>query len=287
MVSSTTPDDQLYADKLKQLQKFVEPLRRMIARMENGNDTTNVAKLRNLLEVLVVPSKKVPLQALLKCETVLERLDLQMQAVPPSGSSVQRATVTTATAAVPVKEQQICQPLMDAILSLVNNPAFNHAAQRTFASPLQVLHGSNFVRSQSPSRQDLIPSPPPSQDVPHILQQEVALLGQRFSVTRDPTWATGSDDIHLVCSLEARNLPTVPPLNISIPSLYPDVSPVCHSLVDTSFVDDSSFLQTVYRNLHNQLVKMPDKYTLSSLLNAWELSVRSASHSQSVLGSAY
>jgi hypothetical protein len=37
MVSSTTPDDQLYADKLKQLQKFVEPLRRMIARMENGN----------------------------------------------------------------------------------------------------------------------------------------------------------------------------------------------------------------------------------------------------------
>ena len=57
-----------------------------------------------------------------------------------------------------------------------------------------------MFRPLSPPNFDLNSHQTP-QDIPHLLQQEVALLGQKFSITRDSSWPIGSQDIHLVCSL--------------------------------------------------------------------------------------
>lgn len=55
------------------------------------------------------------------------------------------------------------------------------------------------------------PSPPPKkrkreevkedEDIPHILQGEIARLGSRFRVNLDPTQHSKSKDVHLVCKI--------------------------------------------------------------------------------------
>lgn len=95
-------------------------------------------------------------------------------------------------------------------------------------------------------------------------------------VSLDPAQPSGSaaGSILLVCQLEDRDLPSVPPLSVAIPHNYPESPPTC----DTDLPEYSStpFLSKLQSALESRLTLMPPKHTLSQLLNAWEMSVRAA-----------
>lgn len=69
-------EEQAYREKVRQLSKYIEPLRRMIARM-GSEDVEKHSKMKKLLEILSNPNKRMPLETLLKCEVVLEKLDFK------------------------------------------------------------------------------------------------------------------------------------------------------------------------------------------------------------------
>ena len=57
--SLNSHDEQLYREKYRQLTKYIEPLKRMIARMGN-DDGDRLLKLKKLLELLSNPNSRIP-----------------------------------------------------------------------------------------------------------------------------------------------------------------------------------------------------------------------------------
>lgn len=112
-------DDQLYREKYRQLTKYIEPLKRMIARMGN-DDGDRLLKLKKLLEILSNPNSRIPLETLLKCETALEN---------------QLGTF---------KEHTINNPLLESVSTNMQSPLANHTLQRTFRPCLESLFGSDI-----------------------------------------------------------------------------------------------------------------------------------------------
>ncbi|XP_022340671.2 mediator of RNA polymerase II transcription subunit 15-like isoform X3 [Crassostrea virginica] len=271
--SPNTPrphEEQAYLDKLKQLQKYIEPLKRMINRLTTGKDEESkkdISKMENLLKILTDPTKRLPMATLLKCEQVLD--SLEMSKAPGVGSVPSATPIITAT------PMHMCQPLLDAVATNMKSPMFNHALQQTFGPAMTALFGAP-IRA---------PSPPPKkrkreedeeeeEEIPHILQGEIARLGSRFRVSLDPTQHSSSKDVHLVCKIDDKNLPCVPPISVKVPELYPQVSPQC----DTKAQDyeSSPFLTSIQESLSRLMLQMPSKYTFTQLMDKWEMSIRRA-----------
>lgn len=127
------PEDQVYRDKVRQLSKYIEPLRKMIARMGNeGEASEKASKMKNLLELLSNPTKRMPLETILKCQVVLERMDLKRS----EGGSVGPTTQLAA-----LKEHHIFNPLLEAISNCLQSTVFNHTLQRTFGPSTEALNG--------------------------------------------------------------------------------------------------------------------------------------------------
>ncbi|XP_043345737.1 mediator of RNA polymerase II transcription subunit 15 isoform X2 [Cervus elaphus] len=85
---SSQAEEQQYLDKLKQLSKYIEPLRRMINKIDKNEDRKkDLSKMKSLLDILTDPSKRCPLKTLQKCEIALEKLKNDMAVCPPPSSS--------------------------------------------------------------------------------------------------------------------------------------------------------------------------------------------------------
>lgn len=113
--------------------------------------------------------------------------------------------------------------------------------------------------------------------IPHVLQGEIARLDQKFKVSLDPSTlatGTGSSVIKLVCRLDDKHLPCVPPVSITIPQNYPFASPTC-KLIEQEYTA-TAFLQRVQAALVARIAKLPRMHSLSHLLDTWEMSVRQA-----------
>ncbi|XP_056005140.1 mediator of RNA polymerase II transcription subunit 15-like isoform X2 [Ostrea edulis] len=270
--SPNTPrshEEQAYLDKLRQLQKYIEPLKRMINRLTTGKDEESkkdISKMENLLKILTDPSRRLPMATLLKCEQVLDSLEMSSSKTSGIGS------VPSATPTITTTPMHMCQPLLDAVATNMKSPMFNHALQQTFGPAMTALFGAP-IRA---------PSPPPKkrkreeeeEEIPHILQGEIACLGGRFRVNLDPTQHSHSKDIHLVCKIDDKNLPCVPPISVKVPELYPDVSPQCDSMAQE--YESSPFLSSIQESLSRLLLHMPSKFTFTELMDKWEMSIRRA-----------
>lgn len=42
---------------------------------------------------------------------------------------------------VVTKQQYLCQPLLDAVMTNIRSPVFNHSLYRTFAPAMSAIHG--------------------------------------------------------------------------------------------------------------------------------------------------
>ena len=259
-------EEQAYLAKWKQLQIYIEPLKRMINRMAKDEDPKNMNKMKNLLDILSDSSKRVSMNALLKCEQVLRQMDSKPVPDP-----------------LPTKaaDAHMCQTLLDAVVSQIKSPMLNHTLHRTFGPAVQALHGPPLrIPSPPPKQIRLDDDPKDSSDIPNLLQGEVARLDVRFRVTLHQLHHAGSRSIRLMCYLNDKNLPNVPPISVTIPEDYPQSSPICDP--DLEDYKSTPFLEKVQKMLQVQLLQLPDKHALTSFLNCWEMSIRRACSPASV-----
>ncbi|XP_060518154.1 mediator of RNA polymerase II transcription subunit 15 isoform X2 [Cylas formicarius] len=255
-------DEQAYREKVRQLSKYIEPLRKMIAKMGN-DDVEKMSKMKKLLEILSNPHQRMPLDTLIKCEIVLEKIDFKRgdNSVP-----------TTAAPHLPFKEPHVFHSLLDAVSQNLQSPVINHTLHRTFGPTLDALFGPE-MKLVPPLKKAKIEEP--TSDIPDVLQGEIARLDQRFKVSLDPNQQPGSKSIHLICYLDDKHLPCVPPISLTVPEGYPKVSPTCH--VTPHEYTATKFLTNVQTALQARIQKLPKYFSVSQLLDTWEMSVRQAS----------
>lgn len=283
MASGTSPaarhinDDQAYMEKLKQLSRFIEPLRAHLENQEREKKT-DLGKIRNLLKIISDPVSRVPMELLLKCEALLERMDFSafhtasqhanstasdhhtMHIHPSSGQQIR------------LSDQNIAQPLLEALNNHIKKPFFSHTLSRTFGPALFPLTNNTY--------KTIIPiekkSTPNQCDIPEVLQGEVARLDQKFKVQLHPLQQPGSKTIYLICHLDDQDLPCVPPISLKVPINYPSRPPQC--FIDDEEYSASQILSSIKKTFDDHIGKLPEIFSIMTLLNRWELSVRQACH---------
>lgn len=261
--SSSQSEEQQYLEKLKQLSKYIEPLRRMINKIDKNEDRKkDLSKMKSLLDILTDPSKRCPLKTLQKCEIALEKLKNDMAVPTPPPPTVP-----------PTKQQYLCQPLLDAVMANIRSPVFNHSLYRTFMPAMTAIHGPPIMAPLTSPRKRKYEDDE-RQTIPNVLQGEVARLNPKFLVNLDPAHCSNNGTVHLICKLDDKNLPNVPPLQLSVPADYPDQSPLW--IDNPQQYEANPFLQSVYRYMMSKLLQLPDKHSVTALLNTWAQSIRQA-----------
>ncbi|XP_066221504.1 mediator of RNA polymerase II transcription subunit 15 isoform X4 [Saccopteryx leptura] len=260
---SSQAEEQQYLDKLKQLSKYIEPLRRMINKIDKNEDRKkDLSKMKSLLDILTDPSKRCPLKTLQKCEIALEKLKNDMAVPTPPPPPVP-----------PTKQQYLCQPLLDAVLANIRSPVFNHSLYRTFVPAMTAIHGPPITAPVVCTRKRKFEEDE-RQSIPNVLQGEVARLDPKFLVNLDPSHCSNNGTVHLICKLDDKDLPSVPPLELSVPADYPAQSPLW---IDRQWQYDANpFLQSVHRCMTSRLLQLPDKHSVTALLNTWAQSIQQA-----------
>uniref|UniRef100_A0A8C8XUI6 Mediator of RNA polymerase II transcription subunit 15 n=1 Tax=Panthera leo TaxID=9689 RepID=A0A8C8XUI6_PANLE len=260
---SSQAEEQQYLDKLKQLSKYIEPLRRMINKIDKNEDRKkDLSKMKSLLDILTDPSKRCPLKTLQKCEIALEKLKNDMAVPTPPPPPVP-----------PTKQQYLCQPLLDAVLANIRSPVFNHSLYRTFVPAMTAIHGPPITAPVVCTRKRRFEDDE-RQSIPNVLQGEVARLDPKFLVNLDPSHCSNNGTVHLICKLDDKDLPSVPPLELSVHADYPAQSPLW---IDRQWQYDANpFLQSVHRCMTSRLLQLPDKHSVTALLNTWAQSIHQA-----------
>lgn len=244
--------------KLEQLRKYIASLQEKIPKV--GNYETKETDLRTLEYMLTaVLNPSFPEDGLRKCEEFLRK--------------------TSST----VYELYDMQLLNEAADFLIKTPIDNGRLQKMFNGPLQVLLGTVYPRKSANS-----PSPPPDRScasaaaddghaISDILQGEVAHLDPRFRVTLDPVQDFSSKATRILCHLDVTDFPKVPPITVTVPEDYPDSPPLFSA--SRSQYASTEFLADALRAFQDSMNKLLRPYSVTTLLNTWESSVRrSAEH---------
>ncbi|XP_064121851.1 mediator of RNA polymerase II transcription subunit 15-like isoform X1 [Macrobrachium nipponense] len=254
-ISSSQVDDAAYREKVRQLSKYIVPLRRVIERMGN-EDVEKSRKMKQLYDMLQNPQKRMPMETLLKCEQVLIKLEMREEVPPTMDSRI--------------------AGLVDAVNNAFKHSWGSHTVHRTFSPALSVLLGPTYTSNPTKrfKRDNPLQPPPETPNISDIVQGEVARLNARFRVNLDCQQPPGSDDLTLICQLDDPNLPCVPPITLTIPSAYPMKTPRCDLLpVDYETTD---FLKNIRESMLVRLKNMPPHCSLTMMLHSWEMSVRQA-----------
>ncbi|KAG7311809.1 hypothetical protein JYU34_002892 [Plutella xylostella] len=254
-------EEAAYRDKVRQLSKYIEPLRRMVHRMMGeGENVEKLTKMKNLLDILSNPHKRMPLDTLMKCEVVLEKLDFKRsEGLPPSGAQ---------------GKEQIFNPLLEVVNKCLQSPLANHTLKRTFGSTLHALNGPEIKNLPPPAKVAKVEEPP--MEIPDVLQGEIARLDSRFKVSLDTMQTLGSEgSISLFAELQSARLPCVPPLQVFVPRGYP-ASPPAASVARAAHSKPDHFLKLLNKAMDHKCARLPKNCSVGQLLDAWEMSVRQA-----------
>lgn len=271
-LSSSQVEDAAYAEKVRQLSKFVAPLRCMIERIGN-EDAEKSKKMKQLHDMLQNPQRRrMPMDTLLKCEMVLEKLEIHRDA--------------EVEAPVPPNMETCIANLEEALTTVSKSPCAAHTLHRTIFPALSVLLGPTYVTNPVKhfKRENPLQPPPETPNISDVVQGEVARLNARFRVNLDCQMPPGSDELTLICQLDDPNLPCVPPITLTVPAKYPEKPPRCDLLaVDYETTD---FLKSIRESMLVRLQNMPPHCSLTMMLHSWEMSVRQACSPKSSLNNA-
>ena len=78
---------------LLQLSKYIEPIKRMIENT-SPQETAKLIKIQGLLEILENPNRQYSMDLLIKCEHVLEKLEINQHSDLAHGHSQQQQHTT-------------------------------------------------------------------------------------------------------------------------------------------------------------------------------------------------
>lgn len=293
--SPQSEEQRRYAEKLQQLSKFIDPLRKMIERIERddvGQNKNEVTKIKRLLDIISDPmsfGKGVTLDTLLKCEQVLEKMDFRHKSSAHGSGDQQQHNVQHHQIPTAVSSSNICQPLMDAIYANIKKPHLQSTLARTFA-PAAAALGIIQTNATIPTfRSDIISDSIESQlvrqqeatdgqeiDSKNVLEGEIARLDSRFKVEEDVLSHPFSKSTQIIVNLDSLDLPNVPPLVVRIPECYPSQPPVYVSESHQYVRNEKSFFTRVDSLFKLNCQKLAPTHSLTSLLQTWEQSVRQA-----------
>ncbi|KAK3856325.1 hypothetical protein Pcinc_027979 [Petrolisthes cinctipes] len=262
-ISSGQVEEAAYREKVRQLRKYVLPLGRMIQRIGN-DDAEKSKKMKQLYDMLQNPQRRMPMETLMKCEKVLEKLEIH------------RDPEAAEATPVPPSMESCSTTMEDTLATVLKSPCAAHTLHRTYAPALSVLLGPTYVTqpARNPRRDHPLQLPPETPNISDIVQGEVARLNARFRVNLDCQMPPGSDELTLICQLDDPNLPCVPPITLTVPAKYPDKPPRCDLLpVD---YETTEFLRSVRESMAVRLQNMPPHCSMTMLLHSWEMSVRQA-----------
>lgn len=290
-INTPANEDAEYLQKWEQLQRFIEPLKRTIHNLDKDeNRKLDLNKMKNLLDILSDKHKRLSLNTLLKCESVLER-QLHM---PPSGQPIQSSS-----------EGMIGEELLNLIEANLDNPCLTHSLKRTFKNnnyPYTLDDEGEFTSIKRIKYEDT------SKDegeggINSGLGAEIKGVGvgglgsngfgvgsnggslvsrlieeveretchlDDFTVSLNNTQLEG-DHLLLICNLDKASLPQVPALLVSVPLQYPHQTPT--PLLDPHLYEASDFLKRIKVNLSFDLKSIQHNYSLTTLLNTWESAV--------------
>lgn len=246
-------DDQIYREKYNQLTKYKEPLKKVISRVGPENNSERLTKLKKLLEILSNPDARIPLETLVKCEIVLVN---QFGTLRDPGPTT------------------VNNPLYDAISNNLQNPLASHTIGKSFKPSLEAWFGPDIknlppAKKRRVSDEQVVPN---VNEIPHLLQGEIARLDAKFKISLDQTaHTTGSKSIKLICCLDDKFLPCVPPIHITVPEDYPTTSPQCNITEH-----NTKFLLAVEKALKARISKLPERFSLTHILETWTLAIRQA-----------
>ena len=124
-------DDQAYLAKIQHLSKYIEPLKKMIAKIGN-EDQEKLGKMKKLMDILSNPTKRLDMKVLLRCESVLEHM---IRDAPPDVAGHDSTSSSI-------------NPLLDSVLKLKrlnSSQSMNHSMYRTFGPPLEAISGAEIT----------------------------------------------------------------------------------------------------------------------------------------------
>ena len=124
-------DDQAYLAKIQHLSKYIEPLKKMIAKIGN-EDQEKLGKMKKLMDILSNPTKRLDMKVLLRCESVLEHM---IRDAPPDVAGHDSTSSSM-------------NPLLDSVLKLKrlnSSQSMNHSMYRTFGPPLEAISGAEIT----------------------------------------------------------------------------------------------------------------------------------------------
>ncbi|XP_049870982.1 mediator of RNA polymerase II transcription subunit 15 [Pectinophora gossypiella] len=262
-VASPSGEEAAYREKVRQLSKYIEPLRRMVHRMvSEGENVEKLTKMKNLLDILSNPNKRITLETLIKCEVVLEKLDFKRSegvglGLPNTG------------------KEQIFNPLLEVVNNCLQSPLANHTLKRTFGATLDSLNGPEIKNLPPPAKVPKLEEP--AMEIPDVLQGEIARLDSRFKVSLETMQLSGgAGAISLVAQLDDARLPCVPCVHVAVPRAYPAAAPARLRTRHAKPDAPDSFLARVERAMDARCARLPKSCSVGQLLDAWEMSVRQA-----------
>ncbi|RUS77893.1 hypothetical protein EGW08_014324, partial [Elysia chlorotica] len=183
---STSQEELEYRKKLEKLSGYIEPLRKFVQDSEKKTDEDSIKnhkKMKSLLSILTTKNRYVFVSA--HCFT---------QLAPEKNLSFTFLSTSSS-------HGHMCQPLLDVVARFTTAPSLNHSLYRTFGPALEAYTGP-AIRSASPppAKVRKVEQDTP-EELPNVIQGEIARLGRRFQVSVDPKYHPGSDAYHLVCRL--------------------------------------------------------------------------------------
>merc|ERR1719495_1114925 len=136
-LNPASQEDKEYLEKVKSLEKYIEPLRKMILRIGN-EDNEKLGKMRKLLDIMSNPDKRMQLVTLQKCEDVLKRMQLDTTESDAAGANADGSGSA-------LSSNVDKNPLIESIMKLSQNSRtglnLNNYLANSFLPPMEVMLG--------------------------------------------------------------------------------------------------------------------------------------------------
>lgn len=249
-------EESAYAEKLKELAKYIEPLRNLINKMpKDGEHAPKIKKLCQI-ELIFTNKRRVNLTMLSRCEQVVHTLLSSDTSVNPKPSMLQTVT--------------------DHLVPLATNPSLVTAAHQCIYPVQRTLTTPTIKQPKPPRRKRRRSSDDEDcgSNLPDALQMEIAHLWNRFTFDVDSSSKIDKSFFTISCKTKKPGLPTLPPLVIRVPASYPKRMPEYSS--SHSENGEDLLLDRVKKNFLSRLLETRKEqfHSVTYILEAWEKSLQ-------------
>eukprot|EP00118_Oscarella_pearsei_P025774 m.308750 g.308750 ORF g.308750 m.308750 type:complete len:542 (+) comp44676_c0_seq1:240-1865(+) len=263
--SPSASDDVAYAEKRSQLQKYVNPVKRVINKSERtGGSEKELTKLKSLLDILTNPEKKTSLDVLKTCELVLRELFGSLKEDPPPEPPP--PNVMTMLLRVMADEKQSGRGQRNTFQAIHQD--FGSAVATLNGPVKRPMYGDEpFADNRLPKRGKI----EEDEDNAMVLEGELSRLRTKYDVKVLPEGKGHISHTALQCTLSNRSLSQKQVIVVEIPQGYPTFSPFIpfpQQVASENAVDPLK----VHKNLIVKLIRF-QYYSLTELLSAWESTV--------------